>query len=83
MPLMSEEPMQQIRNCQLCGKPENVRVYCGGPVAFMCDSCRDIVYRWEDRKKMRARIFKKRREAAKEAEPLPSIRETNEAKDAG
>jgi len=62
MPLMSEEHMQQIRNCQLCGKPENVRVYCGGPAAYMCDSCRDIVYEWERLKKVKKKIFRKVKE---------------------
>ena len=56
------------KQCQLCGGKNKVQIYCGGPAAYMCDSCRDIVYKWEERKKMRARIFKK-------------IRETNEAKD--
>jgi len=50
-----------VRPCQLCGSTENVKVYCGGPAAFMCDRCRDIVYEWERLKKVRAEIFRKRK----------------------
>ena len=47
------KPRYTHNNCQLCGSDKKVQVYCGGPVAFMCDRCKKIVHKWEDLKKRR------------------------------
>ena len=43
--------------CDLCGAPTTNR-YIGGPVGWMCWKCRQVVSKWEDRKKALHEMWK-------------------------
>lgn len=47
--------------CQLCGGTEKVQMYCGGPVAHMCNKCKAILTKYRYYKKRFEEFHKQRR----------------------
>ncbi len=47
--------------CQLCGGNEEVQMYCGGPVAYMCKKCKAILDKYRYLKKRLEEFHRQRR----------------------
>lgn len=45
--------------CQLCGSTEKVEMFCGGPVAFLCERCYEILKKYWDLKDSYDRYHKR------------------------
>jgi len=45
--------------CQLCGELKgSTKMYCGGPVGYLCDDCKRILDRYRDLKKSHEKWLK-------------------------
>jgi len=45
--------------CDLCGELKGTtKMYCGGPVGYLCDDCKRIIDRYHDLKKSHAKWLK-------------------------
>lgn len=49
------------RPCQLCEGTEKVTIFCGGPVAFLCESCYNILQKYWKLKEEYETFHKRRR----------------------
>ena len=47
--------------CQLCGSTEKVGIFCGGPVAFLCKGCHEILLKYFKLKDRYDELHKRRR----------------------
>jgi len=49
MDAIAKEETKKHFTCQLCGEAkESTDVYCGGPVAYMCEDCYKIVAKYRE-----------------------------------